>query len=90
MNKQEKLFALLLGLALAGWLFYTGQQSKKIQAARAAQAEAERKEEVAVPADTGISSAPAENTLYYSQFVTIVCVRSGRGERRFWLTGNSL
>ncbi len=62
MNKQEKLFALLLGLALAGWLFYTGQQSKKIQAARAAQAEAERKEEVAVPADTGISSAPAENT----------------------------
>ena len=64
MNKQEKLFALLLGLLLVGWLFYSQQQAVKTAKARsaapvAAKAEPAVKEAVLrAPAD--VAAPPAQ------------------------------
>ncbi|MBP5320351.1 MAG: hypothetical protein J6334_05135, partial [Kiritimatiellae bacterium] len=70
MNKQEKLFALLLGLALVGWIFYSSSTQAKERARLAAQkAAGEAAAENAAPApaptpprDTAISASPEQPT----------------------------
>ena len=63
MNRQEKIIAILLGLVLAGWLWYTvNEQKKQAEARRAAavqQAKAPAKAPVAKPAQQA-AAKPAE------------------------------
>ena len=58
MNKQEKLIAVLLGLCLVGWLWYSvDEQKKAAEAAREAMAaEAGRHAEPATPGGLGVSA----------------------------------
>ena len=58
MNKQEKLIAVLLGLCLAGWLWYSvDEQKKAAEAAREAQAEAASHDAVIAPATNAVAAA---------------------------------
>ena len=57
MNKQEKLIAVLLGLCLAGWLWYSvDEQKKAAEAAREAQAEAASHDAVIAPATNAVAA----------------------------------
>ncbi len=57
MNKQEKIIAMLLGLALAGWLWYTVAEQKKQAAVRQAEARAQAAAQAARPAPVAKSAA---------------------------------
>ena len=64
MNKQEKTIAILLGLCLAGWLWYSvTEQKKAAEAAReamAAQAAAQAQSATAVVKTDNVAAKPAE------------------------------
>ena len=58
MNKQEKLVAMLFGLLLVGWLFYSQKQAAKAAQARAAQAPAAVAEQVSQAGKEAPALAP--------------------------------
>ncbi len=58
MNKQEKIIALLLGLALAGWLWYTIAEQKKQAEARAKEAVAAQIAQARQPKTRPAAEAP--------------------------------
>ena len=64
MNKQEKTIAILLGLCLAGWLWYSvTEQKKAAEAAReamAAQAAAQAQSATAAVKADNVAAKPAE------------------------------
>ena len=59
MNKQEKIIAILLGLSLAGWFWYTIDQQKKQASAAASAAAAAQAAQPAQPATDGAPQPPA-------------------------------
>ena len=59
MNKQEKLIAFLLGLALVGWMFYSSKQASAQRAAAAKARQAAAAVAPALPADTKLESPSA-------------------------------